>query len=302
MTTWIRLDGDFYRNPKLAVRSRDARWLYLASIGYCGEQETDGLIPRGVLFQLAPDLAEEGVLLEAAAELLADVGGLGVLWEEDPAGYRVHDYLEKNPSRAYFAQRRNAAKAGGRARAAAPRTDSGRFSPAVENPVDNDEPPAGGQPGNQPNRQPTDQPGNQREGGSPAGDQPGNQQPNQHDLRTTNSSSSTASSSIVPAEAARAGIEERQDPDPIAELIAFGLDDDVGYLLRKIAQHDPRILGVSGAFVHRLQRELGVPVLRETFRQLASPIVLSGHVLSWPAYIDATARRVAEQQEGASDG
>lgn len=301
MTTWIRLDGDFHRNPKLLVRSRDARWLYLASVGYCGEHETDGLIPRGVLGQIAPDLAEEGLLLEAAAELLEDVGGLGVLWETDPAGYRVHDFLEKNPSRAYFSQRRNAARAGGRARAEAPRSSSGRFSAAVDNavekPVENLEAPAGGQPGDQPERQP----GDQRNAGATSRDQPGDQQPNQHDLRTKNYSSSALRSSLVPIDELKADISERQDPDPIAELLAAGIDDDVGYLIGKIARQQPRILDVSGAHVHRLQHELGVPVLRETFRRIADPVVLSGIVLSWPAYIDATARRVAEQG-GASDG
>lgn len=51
---WVRLDTAFPRNPKVLalLEEKDgyrAAFVWLASLAYCGEQGTDGFIPRSAL-------------------------------------------------------------------------------------------------------------------------------------------------------------------------------------------------------------------------------------------------------------
>ena len=45
-TRWVRLDADYFRNPKVLAAGRDGRDLHLASICWMeGKDQLDGLIP-----------------------------------------------------------------------------------------------------------------------------------------------------------------------------------------------------------------------------------------------------------------
>lgn len=107
---WIKLDDQFFSHPKVIEAGRDGRDLYLAALCYCGMHLTDGRVPRSALALLA---GQAGVRkIEAAVSSLLTVG----LWEEAGDGnYRVHDYLDHQPSKErVLATREVRAQAGSR--------------------------------------------------------------------------------------------------------------------------------------------------------------------------------------------
>lgn len=86
--TWVKLDANIFRHPKILSAGRDARDLYIAGLCYCGENLTDGHIPDTVIRVIGFD-ADIGDP-KSAADTLVGVG----LWERNGTGYVVHDYLE----------------------------------------------------------------------------------------------------------------------------------------------------------------------------------------------------------------
>jgi hypothetical protein len=89
---WVKIDDGFLRHPKIVAAGRDARDLYVAGLCYAGAQLTDGFIPTGVLRQLGAD-ADIGDPTTAATRLVATG-----LWHAVDGGWRVHDYLDYQPS------------------------------------------------------------------------------------------------------------------------------------------------------------------------------------------------------------
>jgi 5-methylcytosine-specific restriction endonuclease McrA len=88
---WVRLDDQFSDHPKILRAGPLAGWLFVCGLTYCARQLSDGFIPRSMVRRLA-DLDNAGEL----AQRLVDAG----LWEACGDGFRVHDYLEYNPSAA----------------------------------------------------------------------------------------------------------------------------------------------------------------------------------------------------------
>lgn len=89
--TWVRLDDGFLDHPKVVAAGGDAGWLYVCGLVYAARHLTDGVIPQGMVARLS-DRAEPLAL----AARLVEVG----LWERTAGGYRVHDYLDFQPSAA----------------------------------------------------------------------------------------------------------------------------------------------------------------------------------------------------------
>jgi hypothetical protein len=85
------------RNAKIAARSHLAWRLYVSSWIRCREEGNDGEVKPGWLIDLVPGeskrvkgvLVPNGALNAAVAELVA----CG-LWDPEPDGWTVHDYLE----------------------------------------------------------------------------------------------------------------------------------------------------------------------------------------------------------------
>ena len=92
--TWVRLDDQFFRHPKVLRAGRDARDLYLAALCYAGGALTDGRIPTEAL----PGLGAEALGSVDSSDAVNRLVGTG-LWEAVPEGYLIHDYLRYNPSR-----------------------------------------------------------------------------------------------------------------------------------------------------------------------------------------------------------
>src|SRR5680860_207298 len=89
---WVKLDDNFFRNPKVLEISGEAKLLYVAGICYSGSSLTDGFIPKNAVRSLAAD-ADVSANSKRVKELL-NAG----LWEENPRGYGIHDYLDHNTS------------------------------------------------------------------------------------------------------------------------------------------------------------------------------------------------------------
>ena len=87
--TWIKLDDQFPDHPKVMAAGPLAAWLYVCGLAYCARLLTDGYLPAAQVRKLA-DVDEATAL----ADRLVGVG----LWERVEGGFRVHDYLEYQPS------------------------------------------------------------------------------------------------------------------------------------------------------------------------------------------------------------
>lgn len=101
---WVRLDDRFPEHPKVTRLSDAAFRLHVSAICYSNRQETDGVIPEA-----------QAALLVRTRKLRALINELVAsgLWEVDHLGWRIHDYLEYQPSRADQQAMRKARAAAG---------------------------------------------------------------------------------------------------------------------------------------------------------------------------------------------
>lgn len=117
--TWTRLDEGFSDHPKILAAGPMAELLHIHGLLYCNRHLTDGFIPTAAL-----------PLLKARAPYVAKLVSAGI-WEKVDGGYRIHHFLEYQPSRAEVLEARTARKiakiAGGKARAQNARRSGGRF-------------------------------------------------------------------------------------------------------------------------------------------------------------------------------
>ena len=89
---WIRLDVDYFDNPKALAAGRDGRDLHLASICWVGRYLTDGHIPAAAI----PTIARQAGVRENAADLVANAG----LWVPNGDGFYLHDFTAMNGTKA----------------------------------------------------------------------------------------------------------------------------------------------------------------------------------------------------------
>jgi len=100
--SWMRLHDSFYSHPKVFRLSPLAFRLWVTAIAYCNRNHTDGFIPKAILPSLLQCPVRRKVRGRAIDELLEARSPYAGLWEldEEHGGYRVHDFLDWNPSRA----------------------------------------------------------------------------------------------------------------------------------------------------------------------------------------------------------
>jgi hypothetical protein len=91
-TRWVRLDVDYFQNPKILAAPYDAVVLHLASICWCASQLTDGHIPVTAV----PLLCSQAKVSRRAVTRAVTAG----LWISTGGGdYYVKDYLDYQQSR-----------------------------------------------------------------------------------------------------------------------------------------------------------------------------------------------------------
>lgn len=89
---WVRLEDTFPEHPKVDAAGGDAGWLHVCAIAYCNRNTTDGFIATNRV----PQLSDRRQPFKLVDKLVA-VG----LWEVDErGGWRIHDYLHYQPSKA----------------------------------------------------------------------------------------------------------------------------------------------------------------------------------------------------------
>lgn len=84
--TWAKFDDAFWSHPKVVRAGNEAVGAFVRMVCYCSQYLTDGAVPAAT----AREITRPKVL-----ERLVEVG----LLEVDGDGFRVHGYLERNPSR-----------------------------------------------------------------------------------------------------------------------------------------------------------------------------------------------------------
>lgn len=128
--TWVRIDQEFARHPKLVVAGPLAMAMQVAALCHCNEHLTDGFVGRSIVPTLL-NLEGLGMRMwmgeiagggeDASWKLVVEDLVTAGVWEEVSGGWRIHDYHDYQPSRQAaldaIEQRREAARAGGRARA-----------------------------------------------------------------------------------------------------------------------------------------------------------------------------------------
>lgn len=83
---WVRLDCGFFRHQKAARAGKDGRALFLAALCYCGDQLTDGRVPKAAIRLLA----FEAEVKPSVAKAVTDAG----LWTDEGDCYVIRDFLE----------------------------------------------------------------------------------------------------------------------------------------------------------------------------------------------------------------
>lgn len=110
--TWVRLDDQFYDNPRNRALGPSGRDLFVAGLCYCNKGLTDGTIAKADL----PLLLAQAQAKRSTVQVLVDAGR----WVEHDDHYQVDNYLKFQPSRAkVLADRAAAAERALRSRARA---------------------------------------------------------------------------------------------------------------------------------------------------------------------------------------
>lgn len=100
---WAKLDDRFDEHRKVHRAGLEATGLYACALSYCARYLTDGHLDSDWLERRVPTQRKREQLLS----ILVEQG----LFEANGDGYKVHDYLEHNPSRADWEHRRELATA-----------------------------------------------------------------------------------------------------------------------------------------------------------------------------------------------
>lgn len=91
---WVKLTTAFVRHPKVARGGANGIAMEVAALCWCNEALTDGHVPHTIAVSLVP-----GMSLTVAKKTILGLVERG-RWEREGDGYRIHDYLKFQPSRA----------------------------------------------------------------------------------------------------------------------------------------------------------------------------------------------------------
>lgn len=100
---WIRLSDNYIDHPKIEPLSDGAFRLWHQMLAYCRRHLTDGLVPKATMLGFAsykPKRLDE--LLQPARE-----GYIPLVEKVQSFGFKMHDYLEWNPSKDEETERRS---------------------------------------------------------------------------------------------------------------------------------------------------------------------------------------------------
>lgn len=90
---WVKLDDGFAEHPKVLALSDRALRLHIAAMCWSARRQTDGAIPAAYV--------REKISKKFLDELLC-----ARLWDRDGADFKIHDFLDYNPSRDQHSEER----------------------------------------------------------------------------------------------------------------------------------------------------------------------------------------------------
>jgi len=129
--TWVRLDEDFAQHPKVVAAGPLALAMQVAGLCYCNKHLTDGFIPWSAARSLVPweflgprDEKDRPIYRvcvtsghsgdDVTSDFVIGVLTDAAMWEKVEGGYRIHDFLDYNPSKAEVLAARESKKEAGR--------------------------------------------------------------------------------------------------------------------------------------------------------------------------------------------
>jgi hypothetical protein len=104
---WVRLDVDYFSNPKALAAGRDGRDLHLASICWVGRYLTDGYIPAAAIADISHAAGVPNRHVHHGIERAVFAG----LWVPNGDGFELHDFVAMNGTRADVERERDAWRA-----------------------------------------------------------------------------------------------------------------------------------------------------------------------------------------------
>lgn len=100
--TWVRIDDQLHGHPKIRKAWRGAPralGLHLLALSYAGAYLTDGHVPEEFVEEKLPGSSERTKTVQTLVD--------AELWLPPETGeWTIHDYLDRNPSRAEVLARR----------------------------------------------------------------------------------------------------------------------------------------------------------------------------------------------------
>jgi hypothetical protein len=87
---WVKVADDFPTHPKAMRAGPQGRSLYLYSLMWCGLHSTNGAVPAEAVPYLALCLGVPTEQIGEVADKLVECG----LWERQPDGWSVHDWMD----------------------------------------------------------------------------------------------------------------------------------------------------------------------------------------------------------------
>lgn len=106
---FVQLDDQIANHPKILKAGPEAAWLWACAIAYCQNHLTDGYVTSEVLYTM-PGFkhGHQKALAERLVQAVKPGGTHGLL-ERRGDDYLVHDYLDRNPTKAVVLERRRKA-------------------------------------------------------------------------------------------------------------------------------------------------------------------------------------------------
>lgn len=114
---WVRIDDEFYHHPKVVKAGPLGIAMQVSALCYCNKYLTDGFIPISAIPNLL-NLDGIGMRMwsnetfgggeDAEWKLIVDDLVSAGMWEECIGGYKIHDYLDYQPSRSQVIAEREA--------------------------------------------------------------------------------------------------------------------------------------------------------------------------------------------------
>jgi hypothetical protein len=92
---WVKIDDQFWANPKVANAGNEAAGIFARSLAYCASQLTDGFVSN-----------DAALFITKGKQKPLDHMVASGLWEVAQGGYRIPDYLDFNPPRVKVEERR----------------------------------------------------------------------------------------------------------------------------------------------------------------------------------------------------